>query len=260
MMQPLKMRLLTLMSLAGLSVSLGMPLHGMATPIPSYTSSVWHSIATNPHKKLIATLAAAGVASWYIASKVYAPLRWDWASLEAQGQLASAKLTFSRNFLWGVGTSAQQVEGGCTNNSWSQWEQERDEQGKLVHVEQGAGNACNQWDEKQLDHDIKLMQELGVNAYRFSVEWSKIEPQEGVIDEHAVAHYVDMCAKLRAHGIRPVITLHHYTDPLWFMAHGGFATAANIKYYVNFCVTMFNALNKYKPLWLTFNSPAAYAI
>jgi beta-glucosidase len=209
----------------------------------------------------MATLLATGVASWYLASKIYAPLKWDWAALEAQGLLQPSKLTFSQGFLWGVGTSAQQVEGGCTNNSWSQWEQERDAQGKLLHVEKVAGNTCNQWDEKQMEHDIKLMQELGVNAYRFSVEWSKIEPQQGIIDQAAVDHYVTMCKKLRAAGIRPVITLHHYTDPLWFMAQGGFEKEENIKYYTNFCVTIFNALNKeYKPLWLTFNSPASDAI
>ena len=104
-------------------------------------------------------------------------------------------------------------------------------------------------------HDIQLMKELGVNAYRFSVEWSKIEPHEGIINHEAIAHYADLCHELRKNGIRPVITLHHYTDPLWFMAKDGFEKEENIKYYSNFCITMFNALNQFKPLWLTLIHP-----
>ena len=83
-----------------------------------------------------------------------------------------------------------------------------------------CGIACDHWN--RYPEDIKLMQELGVKSYRFSVSWSKIMPEEGVVDTSAIRHYSDMVDSLLAAGIEPMITLHHFCHPMWFEEKGAF--------------------------------------
>lgn len=173
---------------------------------------------------------------------------WNWTLIDTDN------VSFPKGFLWGSSTAAQQVEGNCTNNTWSLWERTT-YKGK-PRVETVAGVTCDHWN--RYKEDIALMKEMGLTVYRFSVEWSKIEPREGVFDEAALDHYADVCAELVKNGIKPAITLHHYTDPIWFMNKGGFEIHANIPYYVKFCQKVFAKLQQFKPLWFTFNSPSGY--
>lgn len=175
---------------------------------------------------------------------------WDWETIDTQN------ISFSPDFLWGFGSSAYQVEGNCTNNNWSIWEQGSFDDG-ISHVSAPSGDACDHWN--RYKEDIALLKETGARAFRFSVEWSKIEPSEGTYDESALDHYEDVCKELVAHNIKPVITLHHYTDPIWFMDKGGFEYHENIQYYVRFCEKVFERLHPYVHLWFTFNSPSGYA-
>ena len=170
------------------------------------------------------------------------PLYWDWATIDTH------KLYFPEGFLWGVGTSAHQHEGNCTNNDWILWEQQR-------NIAQ-TGDACLHW--HHYKDDIQLIKKLGVNSYRFSIEWSKVEPKQGMYNEIALKHYEDVCKELIKHGIKPVITLHHYTNPIWFAQLGGFEKEKNIIHFVNFCSKIFERLHPYVHLWLTFNSPTSY--
>ena len=172
---------------------------------------------------------------------------------------------FPQRFPLGVGTSALQVEGNCTNNSWSAWEKKHRKEQTVDHegnriIEEYAGSACNQWNEEQMKKDVLLIKQAGFGAYRFSVEWSKIEPEEDIFDSSALDHYEKLCQELVHNGIKPVITLHHYTEPLWFAQKDGFERKENITYYVRFCTKVFERLHPYVHLWLTFNSPAAYAL
>jgi beta-glucosidase len=204
------------------------------------------------HKLALAsTCAAVGMAYYYRAAQAYKPLKWNWQALDYQ-----QPQQFPAGFLWGTATSAHQVEGNCTNNTWSAWEKERDENGKS-RVESPSGLACDHWN--RYKDDIQLMKKLGVNAYRFSVEWSKIEPKEGVFDENALKHYEEVCQELVENGIQPCITLHHYTDPLWFMDKYGFEKTENIQDYVHYTTTVIRRLHRFNPLWFTFNSPDGYA-
>lgn len=177
-------------------------------------------------------------------------LHWDWRNVD------TSTLNFPKNFLWGFGSSAHQVEGNCTNNSWSRWEQGSFDDGQ-PHVTASSGIACDHWN--RYEDDIALLEQTGAQAFRFSVEWSKIEPHEGVFDETVLDHYEDVCRKLCLNGLKPVITLHHYTDPVWFMDNGGFERQENIIYYVRFCQKVFQRLHPYVHMWLTFNSPSGYA-
>jgi beta-glucosidase len=177
------------------------------------------------------------------ASMVAEVLSWDWSTIDTQN------IQLPETFLLGVATSSYQVEGGNTN-VWDRWAQ----QGRCP---QAAGNACDHWN--RYKEDAQLIQNVGANAYRMSVEWSRIEPQEGVFDEAALDHYRAECDELLARGIAPVITLHHYNDPIWFADRGGFEQEENIYYYVRFAKKVIDRLHDKVHLWLTFNSPASYA-
>lgn len=156
--------------------------------------------------------------------------------------------TFPRGFLWGVGTSSHQAEGNCTNNTWSLWEKE-----KGLEL---SGKASEHWEHYK--DDVQLIKNLGVDAYRFSIEWSKVMPRAGEFDELALQHYVDLCNELNAQGIRPCITLHHYADPIWFAQLGGFEKEENIHYFVEYAAKVFKKLHGKVALWFTFNAPEGY--
>lgn len=141
------------------------------------------------------------------------------------GKLADVQSTnregdrvFPKNFLWGVSTSAHQVEGENSNNQWSAWEAA----GKIRSGD-CCGRACDWWTNAECDFD--LAQEMGVNALRISVEWSRIEPRSGVWDQQALERYREILRGLHQRGIRPLVSLHHFTHPLWFEGMEGFLAA-----------------------------------
>lgn len=177
---------------------------------------------------------------------------WEWSKIDTN----AAK--FPREFLWGVASAAHQVEGDCDNNNWSAWEKARDAQGNpRIKNAQVAGKACEHW--TRFREDIRLMQELGVKAYRFSMEWSKIEPREGEIDSSALRHYHEVCDALLAAGIKPVVTLYHFTHPLWFEAKGAFEHEENIAAFVRFSELLFREFHEQVEMWCTINEPEVFA-
>jgi len=179
-------------------------------------------------------------------------LHWDWNKID------TANIDFPPEFLWGVATAAHQVEGNGANNNWSAWEKARDDGGQpRIKNDQKAGLACDHWNRYR--EDILLMQKLGVKAYRFSVEWSKIEPRAGEFDRAALQHYKEVCEALLAAGIKPVITLHHFTHPNWFEQKGAFEKTENISLWLRFCELVFQALQDKVHLWCTINEPEVYA-
>ncbi len=178
---------------------------------------------------------------------------WDWDTIDTQA------ISFDNSFLFGVGTSAYQVEGDCSNTDWHEWERQVDEFG-APRVQHQSGRACDHWN--KYEEDIALLKELGVGIYRFSLAWDKIEPQQGAFDEQAIAHYKDVCSELKKHGIKALIGFHHYTDPHWFAQMGGFEKEENIKHFVAYCTKVFQAFQDAGievDLWTIFNSPSGYA-
>lgn len=183
----------------------------------------------------------------------YPQLKWDWSKIDTE------ELQFPEDFLWGVSTAAHQVEGNNTNNQWYVWENSLDENGKpRVEGGQQSGLACDHWN--RYPEDIQLMNDLGVKAYRFSVEWSRIEPQKGVFDTVAIRHYQNVCDSLIANGIQPVVTLHHFTNPIWFEEMGAFEKRENVKYFIEFVERIFPALQDRVDMWCTINEPAVYTV
>jgi beta-glucosidase len=122
---------------------------------------------------------------------------------------------FPSNFLWGTSTSAYQIEGGNINADW--WRFERAENTPAVEV---CGDACDSWN--RYEEDLDILASLGLNAFRFGVEWSRIEPAPGVFSDEALEHYRDVLNACHARGILPVVTLHHFTLPIWAADLGGF--------------------------------------
>jgi beta-glucosidase len=166
---------------------------------------------------------------------------------------------FPHNFLWGTAVSEYQISGalGCPHSNWAAFETIAPKNGKPPIADgQCSGSACDF--KNNYPTYIALMKELGTNAFRFSVEWSNIEPQEGVFCQEELQFYDDFCQALLDAGITPMITLHHFTDPLWFTQKGGFEKEENILYFVRFCKKVFERLSTKVSLWVTFNEPNIY--
>jgi beta-glucosidase len=162
------------------------------------------------------------------------------------------KLVFPANFAWGVATSAHQVEGQNFNNQWHAWECK----GRIKSRDR-AGLACDWW--KNAEQDFDLAQSLGINALRLSVEWSRVEPSPGQWDNSALARYRDIVKALRDRGIRPFITLHHFTNPLWFESKGAFLAPESITIFQRFTQRVLAALGDLCNDWTTFNEPNVYS-
>ncbi len=122
---------------------------------------------------------------------------------------------------------------------------------------QRAGVCCDHWN--RYKEDIRLMKEISLNAYRFSVEWSKIEPEPGRYDEAALDHYEAVVDELKKNGIEPMITLHHFTDPIWFGEKGAFLEENSPEIFANFVEKVVRRLGKKVKLWGTINEPTVYA-
>ena len=181
----------------------------------------------------------------------YPEIRWNW------DDIATDTMQFPPTFIWGTATAAHQVEGNCTNN-WSAFEKGTKEDGQPnIKDNQQSGLACDHWN--RYPEDITLIKELGVSHYRFSVEWSKIQPEQNTFDEVVLSHYSKMIDKLIENNITPVLTLHHFTHPLWFDKLGAFEKEENIPIFVSFCKRVFKEYSSKVNFWCTINEPGVVA-
>ncbi len=173
--------------------------------------------------------------------------------------LQKDELRFGKGFLWGASTSAYQVEGSCGNCNWSEFETTVDPQGRprIAHGER-CGLAADHWN--RYKEDIQLLKEMHLNAFRFSVEWSKIEPEEGVFVDSVLDHYERVVDELRANGIEPFITLHHFVNPLWFERKGGFESDDSPAILARFANKVVRRLGPKVRFWSTINEPNVYAV
>lgn len=165
--------------------------------------------------------------------------------------MTQATFHFPRGFLWGTATAAHQVEGNNTNNNWYAWEQD----GHTVHP---SGLACDWWGGRWRE-DLDRAVEGGQNAHRFSVEWSRIQPAQDRWDESALDHYHQMLQGMYERGLTPVLTLHHFSDPLWLSEQGGWENETAIAHFVRFVEKVVTAFKEFVNLWCTFNEPNVYA-
>jgi len=166
--------------------------------------------------------------------------------------MPQAAYHFPRGFLWGTATAAHQVEGNNTNNQWWMWEQ-------AVHTDGTSGLACDWWGGRWKE-DFDRAAEAGQNAHRFSVEWSRIQPTPDTWDEDALEHYRNMLRGLKERGMTPMVTLHHFSDPLWFFEREGWETEDAVPLFERYVRKTVEALKEYCTLWCTINEPNVYAL
>ena len=178
-------------------------------------------------------------------------INWNWNKIDTQN------IHFPNSFAWGTATAAHQVEGNNTNNNWYDWEHQLDENNQpRIHNGDKSILAADHWN--RYPDDIKLMKDLGVNHYRFSIEWSKIEPEKGNFNLNVIQHYRDLCDSLIKNNITPVVTLHHFTHPTWFEKLGAFEKKENIDHFIEYSEYAFNNLKDLVPIWCTINEPSVF--
>jgi len=153
----------------------------------------------------------------------------------------------------GVASSATQVEGGGVPHTWSDWF----DRGR---VRDGADPAVANEHFCRWRDDIDLMAEMGVGAYRLGIEWARLEPEKGRYDGAAAAWYLGLLGYMRERGIAPLVTLHHFTNPLWFEADGGFANYANIPVFLGFVEYAVRLFGDLAAEYVTVNEPNVFAV
>ena len=139
-----------------------------------------------------------------------------------------ATIAFPNGFLWGTATAAHQVEGGNWNNDWWAWEHN-----PMGGCAEPSGDAIDHY--HRYPEDIALLASLGFQTYRFSIEWSRIEPEDGEFSIAALDHYRRMCATCHEHGITPIVTYHHFTSPRWVAHLGGWEEPDVADRFARFC-------------------------
>lgn len=183
-----------------------------------------------------------------------------------------SKLEFPKHFFWGAATAAHQVEGD-NHNDWSRWEHTNAERlaSESAHTFRHnphwqkfeaeatdphnyiSGRACEHYARYEADFDI--IRSLHLNAYRFSIEWSRVEPKEGVFDEKEITHYRDVIAALRKRNIEPFVTLWHWTLPLWLADKGGTASPDFPRHFARYAEKISLTLGADVRFWITLNEP-----
>jgi beta-glucosidase len=159
---------------------------------------------------------------------------------------------FPDGFVWGTATAAHQIEGGNVNNDW--WAFEHDPASGCVDV---SGDACDSFN--RYADDIALVARLGFSSYRFSLEWSRIEPEEGEFSRVALDHYRRMVATCREEGILPVVTFHHFTQPRWLAAVGSWEAPEAPDRFARFCARATAHLGDLIGMAGTINEPNVVA-
>jgi len=155
------------------------------------------------------------------------------------------QLQFPENFLWGAATSSHQVEGNNCSNDWWKWEQE----GKT----QSSGAACDHY--HRFKDDFLLAKELGHNAHRLSLEWSRLEKEENVWDESEWDHYKTVLDELIKLRITPIVTLNHFTIPLWLTKKGSWLNKESVDIFARFAQKAIKELGGKVQYWITSNEP-----
>ncbi len=185
-------------------------------------------------------------------------------------------MPFPKGFYWGAATASHQVEGG-QHNDWSVWESKNAD--RLARGSEASfwwnpnwkkfqseatdpanyisDTACDHWNRYAEDFDI--LKDLGLDAYRFSIEWSRIEPAPGEFDEAALRHYQEMLAALRTRGIEPFVTLWHFTLPLWLAEKGGVLSPDFPELFARYAERVVRTIGTDVRYWMTFNEPDVYS-
>lgn len=156
---------------------------------------------------------------------------------------------FPEGFFWGASSASYQVEGGITNVDWYK----AGEEGKVPLADDHIDHYHRYAD------DFKLAKELGHNCTRISIEWARIEPEEGKFNHEEIEHYRSVIREIRANGMEPFVTLWHFTLPTWFSDNGGFLRKDGVEKFVRYSKFILDELHDECKYWDTINEPNVWA-
>ncbi|MDX9871883.1 MAG: glycoside hydrolase family 1 protein [Clostridia bacterium] len=157
------------------------------------------------------------------------------------------------DFLLGTVTSSVQIEGGDTGNTWYQW-------AKDGHIVDNSSpfTACDHWN--KVEEDTRILKSLHVQTHRMSLEWSRLEPAPGQFSAAALQHYREEIQRLLDENIEPLVTLHHFSEPVWFQEAGGWQREGNAQYFIAYVRYVVENLGDLVCEWVTFNEPNVYTL
>jgi beta-glucosidase len=158
---------------------------------------------------------------------------------------------FPSGFLWGAATASHQVEGNNAGTDWWEYEQ----RGQVPYA---SGDACRQY--QLFESDFDLARAWGHNAHRLSIEWSRLEPDEGGWSDDAIRHYRAVIRALRVRGLEPIVTLHHFTNPAWFTRRGGWSRSDSPELFARYADYVVERLGEPVRYWITINEPTVYVM
>ena len=169
-------------------------------------------------------------------------------------------LKFPENFLWGVSTSAYQIEGNNIND-WSEWEKSEPRIKKLKLENKNledyvCGPACDSYN--RYEEDLELIKNLNCKAYRLSIEWARVEPIKGEFNFAQINHYKQILQATKKRNLQVVLTLWHWTNPVWIAQAGGWANKKTIDYFIQYVETIVKELGQYVDFWITLNEPIVH--
>ena len=156
------------------------------------------------------------------------------------------------NFLLGVATASTQIEGGKVDNNWNKSFEEG-----LIKDHSNPARADDHYNRYQ--EDTILMKEMGIEIYRFGLEWARIMPKEGVIDEEVIKHYLDEIKMIKDNGIKVLLTIHHFSNPMWFEEKGAFTKKENMPYFLDYVKLVVERFGDLVSDYITINEPNIYA-
>ncbi|MCL2362553.1 MAG: family 1 glycosylhydrolase [Defluviitaleaceae bacterium] len=153
----------------------------------------------------------------------------------------------------GVASASAQIEGGNLKHNWNDWHIKG-------HIKDGSNptRACDHWNRWR--EDIDLMADMGIRHYRFSIEWARLEPENGFYDGSAAVGYREMILYMKGKDITPLLTLHHFTNPMWFEEMGGFANPENIPVFLKFVAYAVRTFGDLVEEYITINEPNVFAV
>lgn len=158
------------------------------------------------------------------------------------------KMEFPPWFLWGTATSAYQVEGGNYASDWWEWERRPG-----TPCAEPSGDACDHY--HLYPQDLRLLASLGFNTYRFSIEWSRVEPEQDDYSRASLEHYRRVLEASHQHGLTPIVTFHHFTNPRWFTRSGGWERPDAPDRFARYCEVAARHLGDLIPIACTINEP-----
>ena len=161
--------------------------------------------------------------------------------------------TLKKDFLLGVATASTQIEGGRVNSNWNDFCDR-----KMTNDGSDAARANMHYE--KLKEDTELLKKLKIQTYRMSIEWARLEPKQGIYNEEAIKHYREELLLLKKAGIKPLLTLYHFSHPMWFENAGGFTKKKNIKFFLQFVETCIREFGDLCDEYITINEPNVYAV